>query len=354
MKMHVSVPLFACGLFMESAELGSTLARRLLFKINKSLFYRFTATSASILLALLTAPVTQVQLLTPACAWPVSTNNVTLRENPQLNVYNPDTGASYWLMPFRVQDGLRITVSGVYPEARYTPLAVYDADGTLFSTNGIASTLTDYQIMADPGSVNTWQRKATPGGRFTITLRSDAALSQMNTAPLAPAGSHAGAIGVIFFRVYAAVQEDPRKILLPKITIALNGVSTEVPACPVSTQDQFPPSFCSIPWVAKEDPACEALAASAQDRSSTPANAGRILQFAKYPTNAGGTPDIDIAYMFGGVFTSAEWRRAGDPWQGTNYAQRLLVPKVRAHSSGDSDLAASREATIQDAGTLGS
>lgn len=299
--MPLSVPLFGSALFIESAELGPTLARQLLFKIKNSPFYRFTAASACVLLALLTAPVTQAQLLTPACAWPVSVNNVTLRENPQLNVYNPDTAAAYWLMPFIVQDGLRITVSGVYPDARYMSVAVYDADGTPFSTNGVASTLTDYQIMPDPGSVNPWQRKATPGGRFTITLRSDAAPSQMNTLPLAPAGSHAGAINVIFFRLYAAEQEDPRKILLPKIAIALNGVSTEVPACPVSTQDQFPPSFCSIPWVAKESPACQALAASAQDRPSTTANAGKILQFAKYPTGAGGTPDLDIAYMFAGV-----------------------------------------------------
>ncbi len=126
--------------------------------------------------------------VTPACAWyelSVSTDNESA----------PDSAATYWLLPYTVQDGLRIVLNGRYPDSRYVSLQAYQSTGGLFSTNGVESALTDYRIQPDPGSVNPWQhtaRRAGHGGdAFTVTLRSDVAPGQVNTLPLAPAGKAA-------------------------------------------------------------------------------------------------------------------------------------------------------------------
>jgi hypothetical protein len=50
-----------------------------------------------------------------------------------LNVLLPDSNAAYWVLPFTVQNGLRITVSGKFPDSRYFSLDVYDAKGGLFT-----------------------------------------------------------------------------------------------------------------------------------------------------------------------------------------------------------------------------
>ena len=142
-----------------------------------------------------TAPVT------PSCAW-------TAHSAASDNVLAPDSAATYYLLPFTAQAGLRIRLSGRYPDARYASLQAYDAGGSLFTVNGVSSALTDYQIQPERGSVNPWQPRAWPGrrrpagGRFTVTLRSDVSSGQVNTLPLAPAGTAAGTEGYLVYRVY--------------------------------------------------------------------------------------------------------------------------------------------------------
>ena len=231
------------------------------------------------------------QPVTSGCAWPVALNQVTLTENSQLNVGNPDTADDYWIMPVPVEDGLRVTLSGEYPHSRYMSIAVYNAHGTPFTTNGVSSTLTDYRIAPDPGSVNPWQHQAPPGGRFTVTLRSNVAPAQVNTLPVAPARTPNGNTDVIFYRVYAA-PGGPEQVPLPSITITHNGKSTQLPQCPASSQQRIPKSYCSILWVNKESPVCGATHGAA-----TPGEDGTIIPFAKNPVGEGGTPDNDIAYL---------------------------------------------------------
>src|ERR1700733_883904 len=99
-----------------------------------------------------TAPVT------PSCAW-------TAHSAASDNVLAPDSAATYYLLPFTAQAGLRIRLSGRYPDARYASLQAYDAGGSLFTVNGVSSALTDYQIQPERGSVNPWQPRAWPGRR---------------------------------------------------------------------------------------------------------------------------------------------------------------------------------------------
>src|SRR5258708_1696575 len=151
-----------------------------------------------------------------ACAWPewaaVATGN-----SP--NSLLPDAAASYWMLPFTVQSGLQITVSGRYPDARYASLQVYSRAAALFAVNGVRSALADYQIAPDAGSVNPWQRPARPGGRFTVTLRADVSTSDVNTLPLSPDGTAAGSGGYLQYRVYLPAGGDFSKVVPPAVTL---------------------------------------------------------------------------------------------------------------------------------------
>lgn len=211
------------------------------------LLVRFCAPIAALALALalaLTAAVAPQEAtaaapggapVTPACAWGVH----ILRAHPDL--YGPDSAQGYWLIPFTVQKGLRITLSGHYPDARYTSIEVYNSNGSLFSVNGVNSALTDYLIAPDPGSANPWQVHPPPGSgrhhrhrwggdRFTVTLRSDVSPGQPNTLPLAPSGTTSGA-GFIIYRVLLPARRDFARVPVPDVTFTLNGVSVPVPRC---------------------------------------------------------------------------------------------------------------------------
>ena len=229
--------------------------------------------------------------VTSGCAWPVAIDQVTLTENSQLNVSNADTSSDYWIMPVTVEDGSRVTLSGQYPHSRYMSISVYNPQGAPFTTNGVSSTLTDYRIAPDPGSVNPWQHHAAAGGRFTVTLRSNVAPAQVNALPVAPAATLNGSTDVIFYRVYSA-RGGPEQVPLPSITIAQNGKSTQLPQCPASSQHRIPKSYCSIPWVGKASPVC-----GAAHEAATPGEDGTIIPFARNPVGEGGTPDTDIAYL---------------------------------------------------------
>jgi hypothetical protein len=147
-----------------------------------------------------------------------------------------DSAEALWVLTFKVQDGLQIVLDGRYPDSRYASLQVYKSSGGLFSTNGVKSALTDYLIEPDPGSVNPWQqRHARPSGAFTVTLRSDVTPGQVNTLPMAPAGTAPGTFGFLVYRVYLPARGDFSRVPLPAVTFTLGGVSTPVPDCPTST-----------------------------------------------------------------------------------------------------------------------
>jgi hypothetical protein len=226
----------------------------------------------------------QRQPTTPACAWPVAVNADTMIQHPALNVVVPDSSAAYWVIEFKVQHGLRITLSGHYPDSRYFSVQVYTATGRLFTDDGVSSALTGYRIAPDPGSVNPWQHTARPGGRFTVTLQPDVAPGLVNTLPLAPAGTAAGTAGLIFFRVYLPAHENLSQVPLPAVTFTLGGVSRQVPACR-TTVTELPVTLASpTPAVlAKLNAALNAY--------------GGIIPFRRTPAAAGGTPNADTGYV---------------------------------------------------------
>jgi hypothetical protein len=243
---------------MITAKLGAALATATVL-----------VTSAQIPSAQATPPVT------PECAWGVRASADTL------NVYYPDSAAVYWVLPFTVQEGLRITLSGEYPDTRYASLQVYKEGGGLFEANGVPSSITDHLIQPDAGSANPWQRQAAPGGRFTVTVRADAAPGQANTLPLAPSGTPEGAQGNIVYRVYLPAGGDFDQVPLPSVTFERDGVSRPIPTCSA----------------AKAGTGVSAATAATAEKAAPPAFARPDL--ATRP--GGGFPNADSAYLYADV-----------------------------------------------------
>lgn len=134
----------------------------------------------------------------------------------------PDSNAAYWVPPFTVQNGLRITVSGKFPDSRYFSLDVYDAKGGLLTDDDVGSGLTDYRIQPDPGSINHWQRAGRTGGSYTVNLTSQVTAGQADTLPLAPAGTTSGA-GYFVYRVYLPFSGHFSTVPLPSVLAWLHG-----------------------------------------------------------------------------------------------------------------------------------
>jgi hypothetical protein len=261
---------------------------------TKTLLSSFCVLTAAVALALpataFAAPASGP--VTPACAW-YELSVATTNESAQ------DSAAAEWLLPFTVQDGLQVRLDGRYPGSRYASLQAYQSDGTLFTVNGVTSALTDYKIQPDPGSVNPWQyspgHPRRGGNAFTMTLQSGVAPGQVNTLPLAPAGTTAGTAGYLGYRVYLPAGGDFSRVPLPVVTFTLDGVSQQVPACrPGTASTAYAPA---APAAVGTTPA--PLRASMSAGPATGATA-QTPEFAR-PLPSGGFPNADSGYLYAKV-----------------------------------------------------
>ena len=226
------------------------------------------------------SPTGSGQTGTQGCAWPrevqaASTNYLVV-----------DTGAAYWLEPFQIAPGLRITISGTYPDARYMSLAVYtQPNSSPFTVNGISSSLADYQIAPDEGSVNPWQEPAAAGGHYTVTLREDVAPGQVNTMPIAPAGTTSGQ-GLLVYRLYLPAGGDFSTVVPPTVALEQGGRSETLAPCPT------PNSPANAPQSSSAAPAAEPTATPAPSATAQPGQ----LQFFRAAIESLG-PNADTPYV---------------------------------------------------------
>jgi len=128
----------------------------------------------------------------------------------------------------------------VYPDARYAPFTVYSSSELPFTSNGVASSLADFQIAPDPGSANPWRQVAASGGNFTLKLRMQVSPGQDNVLPLTPAGVTSG-VGYLEYRVYLPASGDALHIALPHITVENRGSTQQLRACTSHTTVIPPP-----------------------------------------------------------------------------------------------------------------
>ena len=102
----------------------------------------------------------ETRALTSSCAWPIVTNA------QKVNVAYPDTDATYWTTPYRVEPGTRFIVKGTFPNARFMSFNTYDSTGGAFTTNNVPGAIFDYQISPNPGSTNPYQHTTRRSGKF--------------------------------------------------------------------------------------------------------------------------------------------------------------------------------------------
>jgi hypothetical protein len=209
------------------------------------------------------------------CAW--STSLSAQADNTAF----PDSAEEYMGTPIVAPAGTRIILSGRFPDARYASIQVY-------TPSGAGTSLDDYQIAPQPGSVNPWQHQAAPGGRFTVTIRSDASPGQANTLPL-PAGTTSQHPGYLVYRVYLPAGGNFSAVPLPVLTVEQGNAARTLPACPSHNAPVKFPAASGSP----------APAASA-GASGAAAPALRQLEFFKPPQstfNNAGLANVDTSYV---------------------------------------------------------
>ncbi len=158
------------------------------------------------------------------CAWPWTVGVQSY------NVSMPDSNAVDWFQPLAASQATSITVSGTYPDARYFSLSVYTPYGTPVSLAGVTSSLSDYRIVPDHGSVNPWQHRAAPGGRYRVTVRSGVTPGETNALPF-PVGTTSLHPGYLHFRVYLPAGGNFGRITLPTITVTKGSTSHTLTTC---------------------------------------------------------------------------------------------------------------------------
>jgi hypothetical protein len=225
------------------------------------------------------------------CAWPFPVNADTLARNRALNIHNPDTDADYWVMAFTVKQDLQITLNGHFPKARYMSIEVYSSEGTAFEDDNVSSSLTDFEISANKGSINPWQRRGTGNGTFTVSLRTPVTSGASNVLPLAPAGTPDGDVGLLFFRVYGP-NGSPADVALPGVTVTDAGSTRHLSACHSETSTSSSAAHV-----------LEALGlGSGSGIASNPASKltldpGQLIPFALGSAVLGSTPNTDTRYL---------------------------------------------------------
>ena len=169
-----------------------------------------------------------------SCAWPTELN-VQSDNSAVPDSVSVDSAEAVWFQPIVAAAGTRIVVSGRFPDARYASFSVYTPSGG-FATSQAATSLPDYRIAPQSGSVNPWQREGAPGGRFTLTIRPDPAPGQANTLPL-PAGTTSRYPGYLVYRVYLPAGGSFSAVPVPVLTVEQGSAARTIPACPQRDSD---------------------------------------------------------------------------------------------------------------------
>ena len=178
--------------------------------------------------------------LPTTCAWPIVTNA------QKVNVAYPDTDATYWTMPYKVEPGTRLVVNGTFPSARFMSFNTYDSTGGAFTTNGVPGAIFDYQITPNQGATNPYQKSvkriaklrgdnasSRAASGFKVRVQSDVPGTSANTIPNAPAGTPSGSVGFLLMRVYLPKGGNFNAIKLPSISVINSeGKQTVQPCAP--------------------------------------------------------------------------------------------------------------------------
>jgi hypothetical protein len=212
-------------------------------------------------------------LAAQSCAWPwvVGVQNY--------NVAFPDSAEFYYSQPLVAGASARVTITGTYPDARYFALQVYTPYGNPFSADGVGPSLPDYRIAPEKGSINPWQHRAAPGGRYAVTIAAQPEPGESNVLPMPP-GTSVQHPGYLLYRVYLPAGGTASHLTLPTITLTQGATSRALPTC--RTHSQIPPP--------EKAPAGTVPTAAA----TAPPPPGAFYK----PNFQGGAPNADTAFVW--------------------------------------------------------
>lgn len=123
-----------------------------------------------------------------------------VKENPELNIGFPDTGAVYWSSRMSLPEGARVVLRGAFAHARYQSLSAYRADGSALDG------LRDTSIVPDEGSRNPFlpdNRSTGRNGRlFTVEVVDKAVPATGRRQNTLYAASGTSGRQILFLRIY--------------------------------------------------------------------------------------------------------------------------------------------------------
>lgn len=155
-------------------------------------------------------------LLGTTCSWKEQIGK------PGINVYFPDTNATYWVTKYTASAGTGLAIHGSFPAARYFSFTAYNKSDT-------SQTANIYDAQIDPASgVNPFQPGQTGSGTYTLDVIAESA-----PADPAPNTLYVGTSGKItlVYRLYA-----PTDVSDPEGGVALPQITTTEDGQPVTTE----------------------------------------------------------------------------------------------------------------------
>lgn len=269
---------------------------------------RLTSLIATIALAAVAAAVPTASSARPSlasaavqptgCAWPVESTPA------KANVAYPDSNATYWTTPFIAEQGMTITLKGAFPTARFFSFVVYNSQGQDFSTNGIPSSLTDFQMAPDAGTQNPWVTSGATAGTYTVTLMNGVTAGMANAIPLMPSTPSAPLVpgmpantGFVTMRIYLPAGNDANAIPLPTMTISTgNGAKVQtLTQCPSAQKTPSMKSKVLKKTIAKL--LSKSLAGTAGTPPTTSGECSESLVFCKAGGSTTPFPNSDSGYV---------------------------------------------------------
>ncbi len=233
-----------------------------------------------------------------ACAWPIESTPA------KANVAYPDSNATYWTTPFIAEDGMTITLQGTFPAARFFSFVVYNSQGQDFTTNGIPSSLTDYQMTPNAGTQNPWVTAGAAAGTYTVTLMNGVTAGMTNAIPLMPSTPSTPLVpgmpantGFVTMRIYLPAGNDANAIPLPTMTISTgNGAKVQTLTQCASAQ-KTPTMKSKILKKAIAKMLSKSLAGTAGTPPTTTGECSASLVFCKAGGSTTPFPNSDSGYV---------------------------------------------------------
>ncbi|MGA8439868.1 MAG: hypothetical protein WB762_10350 [Candidatus Sulfotelmatobacter sp.] len=221
---------------------------------------------------------------TVPCSWPVEVTG-----HGKTNAFNPDTDATYWLMPVNTTQWKQMIVAGEYSTARFFSFVTY------FQRGGAVDSIIDANLAPNPGSSNPFQPGSTAEiHHYTLTIDGNAAGSANhirwgNTE-----------LTYVVYRVYVPDMGKDREggVALPAVTLLdANGTAYPTQICSSSTASLPSTSLGPLPGldVQSASGTSESDATTPTSCSSTPPSSD-VVTFILNTSHGGVFPNPGTTY----------------------------------------------------------